>query len=94
MPAKRGRPLSGESTDPALNRRRLLDRQRQQRRYERQQAAKTATQSGPSTQQLHQGERVVDLTTTAEEDAAVTLTQLGLRIQDVTLAQDSQDAQL
>ena len=94
MPAKRGRPLSSESSDPAVQRRRELGRAREKRRYDRQQAARAADGNALSLPQLQQGERVVDLSTSAEEEAAVTLTQLGLRVQDVTLAQDSQDARL
>lgn len=46
----------------------------------------------PTREQLQQGEQIVNLALTEEEAAAVTLTQLGLRVQGVTLAQDATDA--
>ncbi len=39
-------------------------------------------------EQLQQGEQIVDLALTEEEAAAVTLTQLDLRVQGVALGQD------
>ncbi|KAK3045613.1 hypothetical protein LTR09_012821 [Extremus antarcticus] len=47
----------------------------------------------PSHEQLQQGEQIFDLALTEEEAAAVTLTQLGLRVQGVALGQDVTAAQ-
>jgi hypothetical protein len=87
MAEKRGRPISTDSTDPQILRRRQLTAARTQLYRERQRAARTAATTQPTPDQLSHGERVVDAAFT-EQDAAETLTQLGLRVQGVTLAQD------
>lgn len=93
MSSKRGRPLSGEGNDPAVERRRQLTRERvRQHRLRRTHVNGHANR--PSEEQLHQSEHIVDLTLTEQEQAATTLLQLGLRVQGVTLAQDAADAQL
>lgn len=95
MPAKRSRPISNDTSDANIIRRRALGRARQQRlRNQQRQQHPRQPNSLPSEQQLQQGERIVDLSTTQEEDAAVTLIQLGLRVQGVTLAQDPVEVQL
>jgi hypothetical protein len=47
-----------------------------------------------STEQLAQGEQIINFTTSTEEDAAATLLQLGLRVQDLTLPQNPAEADL
>ena len=88
---KRGRPLSSGSDDPAALRRREAWRRQQQNHRSRQRRAHAAPTQATN-EQLQQGEQIVNLALTAEEDAAVTLTQLGLRVQGVTIAQDAADA--
>ena len=78
MLLKRGRPLSGESNDPKVERRRMLERLRQQRRRERERS-RSADDAGISTAQRAQGDQVVTLPSVAEEDAAITLLSLGMR---------------
>ena len=92
MPEKRDRPQSINADDPAAVRRRQLTAERTRQYRERQRAARTPVQQA-TLPQLQQGERIVSLAFT-EEDAAITLTQLGLRVQGVTLAQDAGDARL
>ena len=89
MAEKRGRPISTDSTDPQVLRRRQLTAARTQLYRERQRAARTAAAAAaqPTPDQLSHGERVVDAAFT-EQDAAETLSQLGFRVQGVTLAQD------
>jgi hypothetical protein len=87
MVQKRGRPTSTDSADPQILRRRQLTAARVQLYRERQQAARTASTVQPTPDQLSHGEQIVDAAFT-EQDAAETLTQLGLRVQGVTLAQD------
>jgi hypothetical protein len=90
MAQKRGRPISTDSADPQILRRRQLTAARTQLYRERQQTARTASAIQPTPDQLSHGEAVVD-TAFTEQDAAETLTQLGLRVQGVTLAQDPID---
>ena len=63
-----------------------MQRLRQQRRYE--------SNTQPSPQQLQQGEQIINLSLIEEEAASQTLSQVGLRVQNLTLAQDSADAHL
>ena len=92
MPPKRGRPLSTPSTDPAVQRQRQQAAARQQARRERQRQAMAAAVQ-PTAEQERQRDDVLERPFTAE-DAAVTLAQLGLRVQNITLAQNSADAEL
>ena len=91
MPNKRDRPQSldgeGNSTDAAALRRRQLTAERTRRYRERLRVAGTSVRP-PTQEQLQQGEQIISLAFT-EQDAAETLTQLGLRVQGVTLAQDT-----
>lgn len=58
------------------------------RQYRARQRALQNSSAPPTTEQLQQGEQIVNLALTEEEAAAVTLTQLGLRVQGMALAQD------
>ena len=95
MPRKRGRPLSDNIDDPALLRRREAWRRQKQNRRTCQRAH-TASKR-PTQEQLQQGEQIINLAFIAEEeeeeDATVTSTPLGLRVQGIALAQDFDDAQ-
>ena len=94
MPAKRGRPLSGESDNPKVDRRRQLERERQQRRRIRQRLA-TEAQTPVSTAQEEQGDQITSLTTVEEEEAATTLLSLGMRKSpDLDVPHDNIDADL
>lgn len=99
MPLKRGRPLSGESNDPGVDRRRILDRLRQQRRRERERTD-NAIRAEVSIAQREQGDNIVTLPSIEEEDAAVTLLSLGMRKppdldvgEDVTSAQQQRNTE-
>lgn len=87
MPDKRDRPQSLRIDDAAAARRRQLTAERTRQWRDRQRAARAAT-TQLTPEQLQQGEQIVSLAFT-DEDAAETLTQLGLRVQGVTLAQDA-----
>lgn len=78
MPAKRGRPLSGESDSAAVNHRREQVRERVRQHCLRQRAM-VATDRNISTAQQEQGDSVVNLTPVEEEEAAATLVLLGMR---------------
>ncbi|KIW11733.1 hypothetical protein PV08_09005 [Exophiala spinifera] len=93
MPSKRGRPLSQTTDDPTLNRRRVLAAARVQRFRHRQRDERTSI-TRPTSAQLQQGEQIISLAMTDEEEAAVTLSQMGLRVSGLTIARDAQDAQL
>ena len=90
MPAKRGRPISNESQDPVVLER-LQRRAERNRRYYN---SHRPPRRPPTQAQLQQGEQIVSLAITDEEEAAVTLSQMGLRVSGLTLAQDAEDAQL
>jgi hypothetical protein len=94
MPNKRGRPISGESDSAGVNHRRELERERQRRRRERLRTVGTTRRVERVPEQLEQGEQIIDLPTIAEENAAATLLQLGLRVQDLTLPQNPAEAEL
>jgi uncharacterized metal-binding protein len=94
MPNKRGRPISGESDSADVNHRRELERERQRRRRERLRTVGATRRVERVLEQLEQGERIIDLPTIAEENAAATLLQLGLRVQDLTLLQNPAEAEL
>ena len=94
MPGKRGRPISGESDHADVNHRRELDRERQRRRRERLRTVGASRRVERTTEQLEQGEQIINLTTSAEDEAATTLLQLGLRVQGLTLPQDLAEAEL
>lgn len=91
MPAKRGRPISSDTTDAAI----LLRRQRTAERTKRyrQQKAAASQQQQQTQQQLQQAEAVAERPF-EDQEAAQTLLALGLRVQNVVLAQDASDAQL
>lgn len=78
MPAKRGRPLLGESDSSAVNRRREQVRERM-RQLRMRQRESIITPSHTSIAQLEQTESIVNLPSVAEEEAAVTLLSLGMR---------------
>ena len=94
MPGKRGRPISGESDHADVNHRRELDRERQRRRRERLRTVVASRRVERTTEQLEQGEQIINLTISAENEAATTLLQLGLRVQGLTLPQDLAEAEL
>jgi hypothetical protein len=83
MPAKRGWALSTPSDDPAVQRRREQTAARNRSYYERQQQARAALVQ-PTAEQEQQRDDVLERPFTPE-DAAVTLAQLGLRVQNTTL---------
>ncbi len=91
MLAKRGRPASNESQDPAVLERLQRRAERNRRYYSTHRPPRRPT---PTQAQLQQGEQLISLAMTNEEEAAVTLTQMGLRVSGLTLAQDAEDAQL
>jgi hypothetical protein len=97
MSNKRGRPAL-ETDNVELRQRRARDAERRRNFYTRHQAdraerAARAAAIQPTPAQLQQGEMIMDLAFN-EWDAAQTLTALQLRVQDMTLAQDSVDARL
>ena len=94
MPGKRGRPISRESDHADVNHRRELDRERQRRRRERLRTVGASRRVERTTEQLEQGEQIINLTISAENEAATTLLQLGLRVQGLTLPQDLAEAEL
>ena len=87
---KRGRPLSSNVEDPVVLRRREAWRRQQENRRSRRRTHAASKQ--PTQKQLQQGEQILNFAIKEEEYAAVTSTQLGLRVQGVTLAQDFEDA--
>jgi hypothetical protein len=87
MSAKRGRPVSEDTLDTAVLRRRQETARRVREHRQRRQAAQPAS-APPTADQLQQGEQIISLAFT-HEDAAETLAQLGLRVQGVTVAQDA-----
>lgn len=92
MSPKRGRPLSGDSDSVAVNRRREQVRERMRRLRQRQQDLHTGTVT--SVQQA-QEERIVNLPTIEEHQAAETLLALGVRSsEELQLPQDPVDARL
>ncbi len=93
MASKRGRPLLDESESSAVNQNRKKTRERMQKiRSERKQ--QTTVAAPPTAEQLRQGELIINLGSLEEDIGAQTLAQVGLRVQDMTLAQDANDAQL
>jgi hypothetical protein len=94
MPNKRGRPISGESDSADVNHCCELERERQRRRRERLRIVGVTRRVERVPEQLEQGEQIIDLLTIAEENAAATLLQLGLRVQDLTLPQNPAEAEL
>jgi len=93
MLEKRGRPLL-YTNDAAVARRRQLATARQRDYRDRQRLKATpAAARVIIPRQLQQGERIMDFAFT-DVDTAETLTQLGLRVQGVTLAQDPANTRL
>jgi hypothetical protein len=90
MPGKRGRPILNDTDDLAILRRRQQAAERARRFYEQRRAAAHAHQTQ---EQLEQAESIAEHTF-EDVQAAQTLQSLGLRIQNVLLAQDAEDAQL
>jgi hypothetical protein len=88
MPIKRGRPLSGPDPDPRVQIRREQTRIRLQRLRETRAAV-----TQPTIEQDEQRDLILQRQL-IEEVVPPTLAQLGLRVQDLTLAQDPADAQL
>jgi hypothetical protein len=93
MATKRGRPILEDDRDAATELRRMRTRERMRQLRQRQRDANNNT-SARSAEQLAQGEQIVNFTTSVEEDAAATLLQLGLRVQDLTLPQNAAEAEL
>lgn len=90
--AKRGRPVSSDTTDAAVLRRRQQTAARVQR-YREQQRFNAAAASQPTPEQLEQATVVIERAFDIEE-AATTLAELGLRDEGGGLARDPADAQL
>lgn len=67
------------------------ERMRQLRQRQREVNNSTAARTA---EQLAQGEQIISFATSAEDDAAATLLQLGLRVQDLTLPQNPAEAEL
>jgi hypothetical protein len=89
---KRGRPHSANTDDLALMRRRQLTAERVRQFRQRRNLATAAAQ--PQTgQQLQLAETVTERPFKHAE-AALTLQSIGLRVQNLVLAQDASDAQL
>ena len=93
MASKRGRPILEDDKDAATELRRMRTRERMRQLRQRQREANNST-TVRSTEQLAQGEQIINFTTSSEEDAAATLLQLGLRVQDLTLPQNPAEAEL
>jgi hypothetical protein len=93
MASKRGRPILEDDKDAATELRRMRTRERMRQLRQRQREANNST-TARSTEQLAQGEQIINFTTSSEEDAAATLLQLGLRVQDLTLLQNPAEAEL
>lgn len=85
MAPKHDRSTSDQSLHLEARRREL--RAERNRRYRDRQRALHSINPEPRPEQLQEGEQIVDLAITEEEAAAVTLTQLGLRVQGIALAQ-------
>lgn len=97
MTLKRGRP-SLETDDAQLRQRRARDAERRRRYYARNQAARAeraarAAAIQPTAAQLQQGEHIVDLAFN-DWDTAETAAALQLRVENLTLAEDPEDARL
>ena len=90
---KRGRPISTDINDPIviLHRQQTAERTRQYR--QRRQLQVAATQAQQTAEQAAEAELVAKLPF-EDPKATQTLLQLGLRISNLTLAQDLDDAQL
>jgi hypothetical protein len=91
MAPKHDRSASDQSSHQVARRRQL--RAERNRRYYAQHRALHNSSTQPSREQLQPGEQLVDLALTEEETAAVTLTQLGLRVQGVALGQGGTNTQ-
>jgi hypothetical protein len=89
MSAKRGRPISTDTEDLALLQRRQRTAERTRRYYERRREAAAQQQT---VQQSTQADTLIEQLF-VELEVTQTLTGLGLRIQNVVLAQDARDAQ-
>jgi hypothetical protein len=90
--AKRGRPLSSDTTDAAVLRRRQQTAARVQR-YREQHRVNAAAAIQPTPEQLEQATVVIERPFDIEE-ATTTLAELGLRDEGGGLARDPADAQL
>lgn len=90
--AKRGRPVSFDTTDAAVLRRRQQTAARVQR-YREQHQVNAAAAIQPTPEQLEQATAIIERPFDIE-DAATTLAELGLRAEGSGLAQDPADAQL
>lgn len=93
MASKRGRPVLDDSGDAAVERRRMQTRERVRQLRQRQREGHNRT-TARSAEQLEQGEQIINLTTSAEENAAATLLQLGLRVHGMSLPQNSAEVEL
>jgi hypothetical protein len=92
MSTKRGRPLSATTDDAVLARRRQQTAERT-RLWRLRQRRVAAAITMTTQEQVQQGETIIEGSFT-HHDAAVTPTQLGLRVEHVTLAQNVEDARL
>ena len=93
MASKRGRPISGESDSVVVNQQRQQARDRM-RRIRRERRVQTATPAPPTSEQLQQGEHIINLSSVEEETTPQTLAQVGLRVQNITLARDASNTEL
>lgn len=93
MASKRGRPILEDDRDAAIERRRIQTRERMRQLRQRQREGNDSI-AARTAEQLAQGEQIINFTTSTEDDAAATLLQLGLRVQDLTLPQNPTEAEL
>lgn len=90
---KRGRPILNNTDDVAVLRRRQQTAARVRRLREQRSLARAAATQQQTPQQLEQAEAVTERPF-EEIEAAQTMLSVGLRVQNVVLAQDAGDAQL
>jgi hypothetical protein len=91
--AKRGRPISRDTSDEAILRRRQQTAARMRRLREQQSNARTADAQQQSSQQIQQAETIIERPF-EDQEAAETLLGLGLRVQNAVIAQDTGNQQL
>jgi len=93
MAPKCGRPISLDTDDPVILRRRQRDAERARQSHYRRKAAREAT-IAVTLEQFQQSQAIVDVPF-IEEDATPTLPQLGIRVsEDILLGQDAENASL
>jgi hypothetical protein len=91
--AKRGRPISHDTSDEAILRRRQQTAARMRRLREQQRNTRIAATQQQSPQQIQQVELITEQPF-EDQEAAETLLGLGLRVQNAVIAQDISNQQL